>query len=154
MVLATLMLVVLMVALSETPLGREIRRRLAALTLPQLTLGRVFLLLLTIMLVCSAWILAKGEGVVLGLQTLPELTALAASVDLAAYLDVIAVMALLAATVRVRAVWTTVRNIARRSVESAMRTMSACRAKRVRRTRAAPPPPGDGDEPDWNLAYT
>jgi len=152
MLVSTLLIMVLILGLSETQAGLALRRRAGLVRLPRITRGRVLIVASLLGVVVGAVLLMKGEGLTLSAPLLPEGLAWAAMFDVATYVDVIVVMAIVAASVRFRMVWATVRSAIRRWVGLilSMRRRGSERALRARRSR--PKKPASDDEGAWGLA--
>ena len=92
--------------------------------------------------------LARGEGAFLVAQGLPEAFAWFLTFDVATYVDAIAIVWLIAATVRVRAALASLRARLGCPLRTTLIRRHAPRA-RARRARATPPPAANDDEPGW-----
>jgi hypothetical protein len=137
----------LIAGLSDTPLGQALRRSAGSVRLPRITPGRVLIFASLLAVVAGAALLWKGEGLALSAPLLPEGLAWMAVFDIAAYAEVIAVMAIVAATLRFRVLWAVIRSAIRRSVGVilSLRRRGSRRAARPHRPRSKTPS-ADEDE--------
>ncbi|MDB5494153.1 MAG: hypothetical protein JWP86_1490, partial [Phenylobacterium sp.] len=91
----------------DTPIGRQLKRVLVESPAERLSRVRPGVVLLIVLLAVAGAALiavAKSEGAFLVAQGLPEALASLAALDVATYLDVLAIAWLFAASVRLRAV--------------------------------------------------
>lgn len=151
MLISALLIVVLVAAAADTPVRRAIAAWAARLRRPRAIRGWI---LLVAGLLLGAALLAKVEGLALGGPMLAEGLAWATAFDIAAYVDAIAVMAIIAATVRMRMVWPVLRSAIRRMIRllRSVRRRGAHRATRPRRPR--PNKPRADDAPPWGFIRT
>ena len=131
----------------QTAAGRTLFHVLVewpARQLSRITRGHLILAALIAVLIFAAIAIAKTEGGFLVAQGLPEGMGILVSLDVASYVDAIAVALLFAASVRLKAVkamvMTTVARVRRRVVGR------TGRSRRIRRPRPGLPPAND-DEP-------
>jgi hypothetical protein len=99
---------------------------------------------------------AKEEGTFVIAQMVPEGFVWLTMFDIGAYIDVIALVAIVAATVRLRATFAALRSSAERARQWLLRSIAALRGRhasgaRARSLRSRPrtPPPAKGDNGDW-----
>jgi hypothetical protein len=142
MLVSAVMVLVMLLAVSDSALGRSVRSALGSLRLPRVTPGRVALLLFVFAAVALVMMWVKGEGLALIGPAIPEALAWFAAFDVAAYLDVIAVMAVLAVTVRFRAA----RAMVRDGLAWGMRVVRTTRARAHRRSWRRPRLPSRGTD--------
>jgi hypothetical protein len=131
----------------DSPLGRRLKKMLIewpAGRLSRMRPGHVLVILLLAAGGAALVAIAKSEGALLVAQGLPEALAAFAALDLATYLDVLAVAWLLAASVRLRVV----RVIASSAVAHIRQWVARRTAPRTRtrRSRAAVSPPSSEDD--------
>ncbi len=154
MLVSALLIVALIVGHSDTPLGRALRRMAGSVRLKRITLGRILIVAGLLGVVAGAGLLWKGDGLMLSVPMLPEGLAWVAAFDIATCADVIAVMAIVAASLRFRALWAAVRSTIKRSVGLilSIRRRASERAVHPRRSRPKQPSADDGGR--WGLAWS
>jgi len=153
MLASTLLIMALMVGLSDTPAGQALRRMAGAAKLPRITRGWLILVATLLGIVAAAALLAKGEGLALSAPLLPEGLAWAAAFDVVAYVDVIAVMVIVAASVRLRLVWVAARSAIKRSTGLILSMRGRASEREARPRRSRPKKPAADDERRWGLAW-
>ena len=141
----------------DTTCGRTLRRLMIELPARTLTPGAVLFALLVMLAIAVVIGLARGDGVFLVAQGVPEGIAWFATFEVATYLDVIALAWLLAATVRLRAAYDALKAAAARARRLAVERAGALRLRsrmgardRSRRGARRTPPPSRDDEPAWS----
>lgn len=149
MILVMLYVAVLVAGLwPRSDAGRVLRRLMVELpgaALGWFTPGKLLLLLGLALAVAALAVAARGDLVMFAAQGLPEGVAWMVSLDVAAYLDVIALAWLLAVTVRLRAAMQALRTGLSRVRQGPARRVGA-RARSSRRVaRKAEPKSGDED---------
>jgi hypothetical protein len=135
----------------DAQIGKPLRRVLVEWPAARLSRLRPRHALLILMLAAGAAALIavfKSEGAFLVAQGLPEALAAFAALDVATYLDVLAVAWLLAASVRLRAVRTILRS-AISQVRGWISRRSAPRSRAQRSRPTASPPPANSDDEGW-----
>jgi hypothetical protein len=139
-----LTLCVTMIAARGTPVGDTLHRMLVeapARRLSRISRGHLLFMLLTLSIVVSLVWLLENDGRMLVTMGLPEFLSFATAIDLSALLDLAAVAAIAATTIRFRAVGAWVRH------------QIAPRRPRARRTRVQRlRPPANDDEDRRALA--
>jgi hypothetical protein len=142
----------------DSPAGKMLRNLLIDLPtrlLAKLTPVRILFGVLVIAAIAGLLALAKSNGLMLVAQGVPELIGWFAAFDVATYVDVIGLVLLIAATVKLRAAFRASCAVAARSWRGLMRGANRLhfighRAKaRRRRPRKTSPPPSDGDDRGW-----
>ena len=155
--LAIILFAVLAVAVlaPETPLGKAVRQCLIdvpARKLNSLKRAHWLAVIVAVGMLLALFVYAKTEGVMLFAQGLPEALSWFAMFDVATYIDAMAVIALLAATVRLRTTYLALRSAAtlvRRWVLTCLRRFRPTQGcRRNRRRRALPTALGDSKEED------
>jgi len=145
--------------LPETSLGRLLRRLLVEApgrALGRLTPARAVFGLLVIVALAAFVQFAKTDGLMMVAQAIPEGVAWFAAFDVATYIDVIALVWLVAATVRLRVAWRALRSAGARIGQWVLEAVSALTGRyrhgagrrEVRSRRSATPPP-QNDQDDW-----
>jgi len=144
--------------LSYTQTGKVLRDMLIDLPVQQLaklTPARIVLAGFVIVAIAGLIAFAKSDGLMLVAQGVPEAIGVFATFDVATYVDVIGMLLLLAAAVRVRAALQASCAVAARSWRWLMhcaKRLSSVRhraTERRRRPRKTSPPPSDGDDRGW-----
>ena len=139
----------------ETPVGRLLRRlsiKAPARALARLTPATAIFAFMVILAIAAVVQFAKTDGLIMIAQAIPDGIAWFVTFDVATYIDVIALVWLVAATVRIRAVYQALRSGIRRWV---LRNVGALRdrtvhgaGRRLPRGRRTTSPPKKEDE-DW-----
>ena len=125
-------------------------RQLAKLTLPRIVCG-----VIVIAAMASLIAFAKNDGLFVVAQSVPDAIVWFTAFDVATYVDVIGLLLLMAAAVRVRAVLRVSRAVAARSWRWLMHRAKQLQFSRLRvtergrRTHKTTPPPSDEDEQGW-----
>jgi E3 ubiquitin-protein ligase DOA10 len=144
--------------LSYTQTGKVLRDMLIDLParqLAKLTPARIALAVFVIAAIAGLIAFAKSDGLMLVAQGVPEAIGVFATFDVATYVDVIGMLLLLAAAVRVRAALQASCAVAARSWRWLLRCtkrLSSVRHRamaRRRRPRKTAPRPSDGDDRGW-----
>lgn len=142
--MATMVLCValaLVVLAPGTAIGRLLRRLLIDLPARKLNQARPAHLaagLVALSLAVAVIVYAKTEGMMVVAQGFPEGWAWFAMFDVATYVDAIALLALLAATVRLRAAYDVLRASTARAKRGALQFIAALKARQGRRATLAP----------------
>ena len=140
----------------ETPVGKLLRRlliELPARKLDRITPTHLAAAFVTVVVIAGVIAYAKTEGMFVVAQGLPEGFVWFTMFDVATYIDMIALVALVAATVRFRAAYDALRSSAGRARQWALRSIEAFRARQThgararslrRRPKKSPPAKEDG----------
>jgi hypothetical protein len=144
--------------LPNTPAGKAVRKLLIdgpARQLAKLTPARIVFGIVMMGAIAGLIVFAKTDGLMLIAQTVPEAIFWFATLDVATYLDVVGLLLLMAATIKMRAALQASFAVAARSWRWLMRgakrlPFSRHRAvKRHRRPRKIVPRPSNEDDRGW-----
>jgi hypothetical protein len=149
-----------LVVLTRTQLGREFLERLVE-RLTRLTLARLVLLLLTASAATALLAWLKTDGAFMLARAVPEGMAWFAAFDVGLFVDAFALSLIVVASLRLRATWLALRDVAARlkfytvalMTGARDRLASAKRSRERRRLPHRPPRRRDGEDPGPALAF-
>ncbi len=136
----------------DTPIGRALHHWMVAIParrLDRIGRGHVLLALLLLAAVSVVIWIMEQEGILLMSMAAPELAAFLTTVEISAYLDVVAALAITASSVRLRSIVTRFRTGIGRAIRSSPRTTRERKTARRTRPYAAN---DDGDQPEHAIA--
>jgi hypothetical protein len=131
MTIAIMFVLAVITIFSDTSFGQRLRASLSSFRLPRPTFGQIAIAIMLIVFMTVLIALLKTDGVALAARAAPDVMNCFAALDVATWLDIAALAALAALTLRLRVVWAFIRS-------AKCRCAAVARAIRHRRSRRAP----------------
>ena len=145
MFFSALIALAMLIACSDTSWGRRLRQASAVLRMPRTWMGRLALSIVLIGTPIALFLIAKNESIYMAGGAMPEMIALFSTIDVAIFFDVVALMMIAAAAVRIRVIYADARIIIHRTVRLCLKAYGrVARSPRSKAPRAS----AHSDEPE------